>query len=784
MTRNRRRLLQGGWVGLEALEARELMAAPVIDVIPNASVSSNKSLIVPITASDADGNTLAYTVQSDNGAITGQIYHGTIDLKLTVAGFGDMTFQLLPLVAPTTVNTIVSLVNSGFYNNLTFHRIISGFMIQGGDPNGDGTGGPGFQYDDEFNPEAIFSGVGQLAMANSGKDTNGSQFFVTVGPQRSLDFDYTIFGQLERGFDVLNAINAVPTNPTNNRPLTPVVITSASIVPDPTDAVLILDSNSSGSSTITVTANDGTGNVVSTNFKATPVADSTNDPPILGPVGNAVSATNTPINLTLSSTDLENSPVTYGAAMYDSTTNATTTVVGNIVTITPKTGFQGDVKIIVGARQGGGNTRYDTEVVSITFKDQALTAHTVTAAAVEGTATTTSLAEFTTAVPFTAANYTANIAWGDGTKSMGAVDVGSDGQYEVLVNKTYPRFGTYPFSLTIQDLTTSKTATVSGTATVTDAPISSAFTAPLTTAGTQTISGTIATVTDGNAQGSAADLSATINWGDGSITAGTIVPQSAGKYSVVASKTYATSRSYSVKVAISSLGGSTAQAQGVVSVPNPAPVIAAGGSVALLQFDTFTRSGHFTGPGVGPWTATVDYGDGTGNQALAINADQTFALSHTYASAGTFTASVTVIGQGGVSSTLAVPVTIAALPPVQITGVTMTKKKGAISAVTIQVTGPLNALSASNPAIFTIVAAGRDKKYGTRDDVVTRFKAAAYSSNQITLTPAKRLILAKTSQLRVAGLRDNHNRAVANNSDGLFTATVSKSGRVTSASAK
>ena len=368
MTRNRRGVLQGGWTGLEALEARELMAAPVIDMIPNASVPSNKSLIVPITATDADGNTLAYTVQSDNGAITGQIYQGTIDLKLTVAGFGDMTFQLLPQVAPNTVSTIVSLVNSGFYNSLTFHRIISGFMIQGGDPNGDGTGGPGFQYDDEFNPEAIFSGVGQLAMANSGKDTNGSQFFVTVGPQRSLDFDYTIFGQLERGFDVLNAINTVPTNPTNNRPLTPVVITSASIVPDPTDAVLILDSKSSGSSTITVTANDGTGNVVSTNFKATTVADATNDPPILGPVGNAVSATNTPINLTLSSTDLENSPVTYGAAVYDGTTNATTSVVGNVVTITPKTGFQGDVKIIVGVRQSTGNTRFDTEVVTMTSR--------------------------------------------------------------------------------------------------------------------------------------------------------------------------------------------------------------------------------------------------------------------------------------------------------------------------------------------------------------------------------------------------------------------------------
>jgi cyclophilin family peptidyl-prolyl cis-trans isomerase len=691
MARNRRGWLSGGWAGLELLEHRELMAAPAIDLIPNASVPSNKSLIVPITASDGDGDTLSYTVQSDNGAVTGQIYHGTIDLKLTVAGFGDMTFQLLPQFAPNTVNTIVGLVNSGFYNNLTFHRIISAFMIQGGDPNGDGTGGPGFQYDDEFNPEAIFSGAGQLAMANSGKDTNGSQFFVTVSPQRSLDFDYTIFGQLERGFDVLNAINAVATDPANNRPLTPVVITNASIVADPTDAVLILNSNSSGSSTITVTANDGHGNEVASSFKATTVADATNDPPILGPVGNVVSATNTPINLTLSSTDLENSPVGYGAAVDDSTTNATTSVVGNIVTVTPKTGYQGNVQIIVGVRQATGNTRFDTEVVTVTFKDQALSAQAVAVAAVEGTATAAPLARFTAAVPFTASNFTASVDWGDGTMSAGVIKLDTGGQYEVLSTKSYPRFGSYPFSVTIHDLTTGTVTTTSGTATVTDAPLSSQFTASSTTAGTPTISGTIATVTDGNLQGLAADLSAMIDWGDGSTTAGTIVPQSAGTFAVVGSKTYAAQGSYPVKVAITSLGGSTTSTQGtIISGPNT--------------------------------------------------------------------------------------VNITAPPTVQIVKATTTKKKGAITAVILQINGPLNALIASNPAIFTIVTAGRDKKFGTRDDVVTRFKVASYSGNQITLTPAKRLVLAKTSQLRVLGLRDVYGRAISNNPGNLFIATVVKSG--------
>ena len=151
-------------------------------------------------------------------------------------------------------------MNQNFYDNLTFHRVIPDFVIQGGDPKGDGTGGPGFQFDDEFTPSAIFSGNGQLAMANSGKDTNGSQFFVTLGPQRALDFNHTIFGQLVRGLDVAQAIANVPTD-SNDTPTTPVVITGAADRPghdrhrpdaQPAGAT-------AGSSTITVTADDGTG---------------------------------------------------------------------------------------------------------------------------------------------------------------------------------------------------------------------------------------------------------------------------------------------------------------------------------------------------------------------------------------------------------------------------------------------------------------------------------------------------------------------------------------------
>src|SRR5437660_12635930 len=148
-----------------------------------------------------------------------------------------MVFELFGDLAPDTVGRLSGLVKSGFFNGLTFHRVASGFVIQGGDPNGNGTGGPGFTFSDEFNASALFGGNGQLAMANAGDDTNGSNFFVTIGNQRaSLDLNFTLYGQMDRGFNVLSAINAVPITPvlgpTDGKPITPIVIAHATIEHD------------------------------------------------------------------------------------------------------------------------------------------------------------------------------------------------------------------------------------------------------------------------------------------------------------------------------------------------------------------------------------------------------------------------------------------------------------------------------------------------------------------------------------------------------------------------
>ena len=108
--------------------------------------------------------------------------------------------------APVTVNSFVFLAREGFYDGLTFHRVIPGFMAQGGDPMGDGRGGPGYAFADEFDPLLRHDRAGIVSMANAGADTNGSQFFITYGPAPYLDDAHTIFGQVTEGMDVVESL--------------------------------------------------------------------------------------------------------------------------------------------------------------------------------------------------------------------------------------------------------------------------------------------------------------------------------------------------------------------------------------------------------------------------------------------------------------------------------------------------------------------------------------------------------------------------------------------------
>jgi cyclophilin family peptidyl-prolyl cis-trans isomerase len=122
-----------------------------------------------------------------------------------MANGGEFVIQLYPDKAPKTVNSFVFLANEGFYNGVTFHRVLEGFMAQGGDPTGTGMGGPGYEYENEES-DLTFDKAGVMAMANAGPDTNGSQFFITFAAADFLNGGYTIFGQVVEGMDVVNAI--------------------------------------------------------------------------------------------------------------------------------------------------------------------------------------------------------------------------------------------------------------------------------------------------------------------------------------------------------------------------------------------------------------------------------------------------------------------------------------------------------------------------------------------------------------------------------------------------
>jgi len=119
---------------------------------------------------------------------------------------GAIELELYAQQAPNTVNNFVFLAREGFYDGVTFHRVISDFMIQGGDPTGTGRGGPGYRFEDEFEGNSLTHETGVISMANAGPNTNGSQFFITHSPQPHLNGRHTVFGKVVRGQEVVDSI--------------------------------------------------------------------------------------------------------------------------------------------------------------------------------------------------------------------------------------------------------------------------------------------------------------------------------------------------------------------------------------------------------------------------------------------------------------------------------------------------------------------------------------------------------------------------------------------------
>jgi peptidylprolyl isomerase len=182
-----------------AAEPTALAAAPAATTAPAAAPAAQKktySAPPPITIDPKKNYTATFTTPR-----------------------GDFVVKLRPDLAPQTVNSFVFLAKEGFFDGLTWHRVLPNFMAQGGDPTGTGTGGPGYNLPDEFTDKVKFDKPGILAMANTGQpNSGGSQFFVTTAPADYLDGKYTIFGEVEKGQEI---VNAIPLRDPEQNPTTP-----------------------------------------------------------------------------------------------------------------------------------------------------------------------------------------------------------------------------------------------------------------------------------------------------------------------------------------------------------------------------------------------------------------------------------------------------------------------------------------------------------------------------------------------------------------------------------
>ncbi len=388
------------WV--EEFESRAVPTANLL-AINDFAVPLNRTLLVPLTLSGPAAGRVSYFVESSNPAVSAQVISGGRTWQLEVTGkdasdqvfSGKLTLRLFEDLAPLATQRIIELTNQGFYNGLTFHRVLDGFVAQGGDPNGDGTGDSSLpDFDDEFTVGLTFNSPGLLAFANAGDDNNNSQFFITdidvplAGMPQHLNFNHTIFGQLTSGFDTFNRLMSTKVSGPAGKPLSPVTITSASIIDDPVNGVLRITSTGGflGSTTLTVRADDGTGLSAPETFNVTYVPSTINDRPFLGAFSRLETAVNTPFSFTIPVISTDNDPLTYAVA--DPNDPTLTTPPANVtisidpltgrVDVVPATDFVGTVELRIGVRDQvardalplSSPKQFDTQRVTLTVGRQ------------------------------------------------------------------------------------------------------------------------------------------------------------------------------------------------------------------------------------------------------------------------------------------------------------------------------------------------------------------------------------------------------------------------------
>lgn len=370
---------------LEQLEPRCVLASPTLASLSDVTLYAGTSLNIALDGADSDGDSLTYTVSSTNSNVTASISNSSNrSLEIEIADVGDdihgtIIIELFEDLAPDTTARIIELAQSGFYDGLTFHRIIEDFMIQGGDPEGTGSGGTGTDFDDEYSSSLQFTSSGLVAMAKSNNDTNDSQFFITCGATRWLDYHHTIFGRVTEGYNIVSQLSQVSTDD-DDAPVNSVIMTSVSVIQDQQNGVLRISSPEgvTGTSSITVVVTDESGNQSTRTFQVTVAADTTTDSsPYLAAIDPIVTTIDTPVTFTLPGVDPDGDAMYYSAAV-DSTNSANGSKISvsvdsttGRVTITPASGVYGVYSILVKVADSTAHLSatsaysYDSQIVPV-----------------------------------------------------------------------------------------------------------------------------------------------------------------------------------------------------------------------------------------------------------------------------------------------------------------------------------------------------------------------------------------------------------------------------------
>ncbi len=645
-----------------------LAVAPTIDPFTNVApdpgnaaafvVPVGKTLVVPVSVTNPDETALTFSVTSSDPKIEARVKTGNPILRLRVkydgqaattgvpatpAFEGDIDLQLYRDLAPVTSGFIAGFAQAGYYNNLTFHRVIKDFVVQTGDPAGTGngftTGNPSqfiglpFNFEHEFQPSLIFSGIGQLAMANSAggynrgltsadapgqiaepriglgdfSATNGSQVFITTSNQHNnLDFKHTIFGQVVRGWDILNKLNTVPVGPNaglppqnparrSDQPSTDVKLVSATVLPGRSEATILLGARGVASATIKLFVEDSAGNKTTSTFIAAGKPDPVNSRPVMGRLPTGFASLGEFPDLFVNGVDLEQDRTSFGIASVRQTLQSTSAdflpdFIGfaSIVRQYGTIGTPGVQTFAVGIssylndsadavpftdpnREGqfAPFASYNWTVQRYVIGKKPVRTEAVTINATAATAGTFVVAKFSdTDLTGTPATYSAQINWGDGTAlSTGTVAVDStrpgSALFTISGGHTYAQPGIYTataiLNWNIPPTLPGGAATPEEIARVRSGVFVAAGGAALRAQGVtldvkapkgQVSNRVLANFTDTNRSRRAVDYLATVDWGDGALSRAVVVKTGPGRFAIRGNHKYRDPETFALNIRI------------------------------------------------------------------------------------------------------------------------------------------------------------------------------------------------------------------------------------------